>query len=414
MFFVFFKILIMYNPEYTAYQVILENFPEYLCINDLFDACTLNAKSKEIINNHSTVRKLITANKLNSDIPLTFSAFTEAASREFLCRGCVHYYLPSRCARELARKGDLENLKYILNTYYLCNRRSKNIFYVFQELNLEICKSAAEGGHFHIIEYILSLQHKIKNIMYSEYLFDNIATSAAKHNHVKIVMFAIGRKIMDRCTLLNVGYNAAEGGHLDLLKLSFKMYLECYPKAYSDIVWEEVSYRAAKGGHKEILNYSLDRLVFGVEWSYIAEGAAEGGHEDILNRALRSGFISWDLMAVGAARGGQLDILKYATTNTVIADWFSVLEGSAFSGKFDVLEYAIAKFIKTNNKASVNWLDLAQFALPKGDKQSLELLLSNASNTSTRKTKDWNELYETAEIESGDRDILNLIQKYSL
>ena len=197
------------NPLY----VLLQYKPESFDIDTLIVLYSTCNEIKDLLNNKHTL------NILNGKLDVfNFKCFVETANRSFLGKGCLKYYTPDRCATEVARKGHLD----ILN--FLIEKGANN--------------------------------------------WDWMAYGAAKGGHLDILKLAVEKGANN---WNSIAYGAAEGGNLAILNLLIG-------KGANN--WNYISCGAAKGGHLDILKLAVGKGAN--DWNWIAEGAAEGGHLEII------------------------------------------------------------------------------------------------------------------------------------
>ena len=121
-----------------ALNILLQFKPEE--IDTLIALYSVNKEIKGILDNKHTLKLL------NENLSVfTFKCFVETANRSFLGKGCLKYYTPSRCAKEAAKKGNVDILKFLIE-------KGANNW------NL-MARGAAEGGHLEIIFYMESMRN---------------------------------------------------------------------------------------------------------------------------------------------------------------------------------------------------------------------------------------------------------------
>nr|QBK92792.1 MAG: ankyrin repeat protein [Pithovirus LCPAC401] len=106
---------------------------------------------------------------------------------------------------------------------------------------------AAEEGHFGIVKYMLSKHDSKEN-------WETCAIYAAKGGHIDIVKYCsdniVKGKSMFRAGMMKAGMNAAEYGHLDILKFIM----------LRDVDRDGYLKSAKKGGHQDVIDYCEEQV----------------------------------------------------------------------------------------------------------------------------------------------------------
>nr|QBK93189.1 MAG: ankyrin repeat protein [Pithovirus LCPAC403] len=106
---------------------------------------------------------------------------------------------------------------------------------------------SAEEGHFGIVKYILSRHGSKEN-------WETCAIHAAKGGHLNIVKYCsdniVKGESMFRVGMMRAGMNAAEYGHLDILKFIM----------LRDVDRDGYLKSAKKGGHQDVIDYCEEQV----------------------------------------------------------------------------------------------------------------------------------------------------------
>ena len=381
-------------------SILLMNYPHYLCVTDLVKTYSAAKNFRDILNNRHYIIPLENYYKLKS-IPYTFSDFMECMSRLFLSKGCLKYYTPNTCASNLAQKGNIDLLKFVIT-------KGADDWFAMAE-------GAAMGGHLDTYVFAMS------NIELKDIHWDTLVSAAALGGNVDIFNMVLGVNNTDEEYDSSVVVNcSALGGHLDIFNLALSDAVE-----NPDIEWDEIAESAAGGGNLDILTITVHKNNNPHNSDWIAESAASGGHLNIIKMMAFADFqiggvnmhiTDWNRVAYGASSGGHLDILDFCLSklgNSKI-NWNLILENALNNGHLDLY-----KHINSNIPLSsveifpfFKWIRIANVAARKCNIDVFiyimntykELILSNIMNSHIRSLR-------TYAKSGGSLEIIDMVNK---
>ena len=297
-------------------EILLEHYHTSVSVVRLIELYRTSRRNKEILDKLHILDNLVQRFNVKVNGPLTFRSFVEAANRACFGKGSLKYHTPNRCAKEIAKTGDIELIKFVVQKFTEEDDTEKTWY--------TILYNAAKGDHLNIVEYA------------TNFLYD----SSNKEGEEE-VNEAIIREIRD-----NVGRGAARGGHIKLLDFIE----ERFGITGSSDYWINLSYEAARGGHLNLVKHAeaqvnvLENENKVLSWSTIASEAAIGGHTNVINYAIGKGDIDWSLLACSAAQSGSTEIFDFALlkqNNKV--DWTQIAYSALVGDQLEFFDLALDK-----------------------------------------------------------------------
>ena len=173
--------------------VLLQYNASIFTVDTLITLYSTSKSLKSILNNKHYLKGILDTDLVN----FTFKEFINVSARSFLSTKCFNYYSADKCAKECAKRGNLDILKLAIE------KGANNWSW--------IAKSAAEGGHLDILT--LAITKGANN-------WNWIAGGAAKGGHLDILNLLIEKGANDWNWIAEC---AKEGDHLDIISYANSM-----------------------------------------------------------------------------------------------------------------------------------------------------------------------------------------------
>jgi hypothetical protein len=172
-----------------------------------------------------------------------------------------------------------------------------------RENRANICMGGAQSGHKRVVEDMLS--HIMKEGGNTTLTINNVGYMAGWYGRKNIIDYLL-ETYGDSVDVVIIAGGAAKGGYIDIVVDM----VESRGRHIPDDALNFIGYNAAEGGHMDIVDYVIERGAS--DPSYIAQGAALGGFMSIVDDLVNtSDYIDVDAVAISAAEGGHKDIVDY-------------------------------------------------------------------------------------------------------
>lgn len=286
------------------------------------------------------------------------------------------------CLESYAAKGGKKNILKYINKQDIINS------------NIIIC-SAAEGGHLDIIlEYMNYVDNA--NIL----LYDMIALSAAKYGHLHIIKWAYEKGATDN-VMFEITILAAENGFLDIILWGVDNGIHIFNRIASisssnghlniikwlidDIHYDDydnIAFNAAEYGHLDIIKYVMkyNKNIINL----VANIAASNGYFDVLQYALENNADDFIGISMGLVINGEIYIIDYIF-KLIPSIIKNIALFAASLGKLNLVKYAI-------DNGAVNIFEIARESAKSGYLNVFKHLIKKKSDD-LEKLKDCAKLY---------------------
>lgn len=171
---------------------------------------------------------------------------------------------------------------------------------------------------------------------------------ACQNGSIKIVnLIIISSK--GRLDWENGMYNAAFGGHLNILQL-LVVKISKMPNVVRFINWNHIFYGACRGGHIEIVQFAISKGAD--DWTYGFQAACHSGHMPMiefiiskLNEVYTTNWTNiWRMGLNHACLGGHMNIAKFMISKASGGcDWNLAFLEACSGGSMELVQFMISK-----------------------------------------------------------------------